>query len=722
MSRLGRADEGEPVQARNELSGTVNGPSVQVGQLHGDVHVGVTPLAEVVPHEVPVPLGGFVNRARELARAGELLDPGAGLVRIAVFTGLPGVGKTATVQRAVANTRGCYPGGELYVDFARLRDGGGTAVNDGLADCLRALGVHDKVMPPTLAGRANLYRTRTRGRPVLVVLDDVTEPAEVAPFVPSAAGSAVLVTSNRQLSELVLDEAAVVPVEPLSDESGVELLTALCGEHRTAAEPEAMRELAALCGGLPIALRTAAARLRSHPSLSVADLIAEITAEDSGLAPFDFSGAARVASVFTACYRELPAPAARLYRALGLFPGADFDSDLVVALGGGAPADERRALGALLEANLVTDQGEGRYRLHGLVRRHARGCADQDDPTGQVRRAVLRSVVDFFLRRAAFADLAVMGEGRLRITPHEELLGDEPSPFRGDTAKVAALRWLDVERPNLMAVLRTALDEGWYRAAWQLSEAMTALFVNRRYLEDWVESARIGVWAARLDERPAAVARLRSFVSRAYTDLGDLVEARAALDESLPIAEASGNARLVASVWELIGRLHDEHARVESDEVRRAEAISAYRRALELFAAADDDRGGAFVTFFLGCSQLGQGRAPEALATLERALDLIRAVPDQRMAGRALTAIGSAYHALGDDERAVTALRQAIEQLHAGQDYYYEAQAREELAKVAAHQGNRALQRENLQRALDIHARFGSPRVAELHDALAALG
>ncbi|WP_344679522.1 NB-ARC domain-containing protein [Saccharopolyspora taberi] len=705
----------------NDLSGTVSGAAFQIGRFDGQVYLGEQPHrpaseADPVPHEVPVPLGEFVNRARELSQTRTLLDPESGRVRVAVFTGLPGVGKTAVVQRAVALADGAYPGGELYVDFARLREGGGAAVNDGLADCLRALGVEEKVIPPTLAARSNLYRTRTRTRPMVVVLDDVAEPAEVAPFVPSSAGSTVLVTSNRQLSELLLDEAAVVSVEPLSDESGVELLGALCGPHRGADEPEAMRELAGLCGGLPVALRVAAARLRSHPSLAVADLVAEVVAEDSGLAPFEFPGAAQVSSVLSACYRDLPSRAARLYRTLGCFPGTDFDSDLVIALGDGSPAEERRALAVLVEANLVIDKGTGRYRMHSLVRRHARGCADNEgDPR---RRDVLGRTAEHFLRRAAFADLAVMGPGRLRITEHPEVLGDEPSPFSGDAAKQDALEWLDEERPNLMAVLRSALDENEYRTSWQLAEAMTALFVNLRYLEDWVESSRLGVWAARLDEAPQAAVRLGSFVSRAYTDLGRLGDARAALDEALPRAEASGNPRLLASVWELVGRLHDEYARTSDAEAHREKAVSAYQRALELFAASADDRGTAFVMYFLGRSQLARGNQREALATLENALERIRAVPDDRMAGRALAAIGLTHHALGDGEKAVAFLQRAIDQLVEGKDDYYEAQAREDLAAVAGQRGERELQREQLRRALEIHVRFGSPRVDKLREAL----
>lgn len=52
----------------------------------------------------------------------------------------------------------------------------------------------------------------------VVVLDDVTEPSHVAPFVPGAGGSVVLVTSNSKLVELTLDGATVV--EPRAVERG----------------------------------------------------------------------------------------------------------------------------------------------------------------------------------------------------------------------------------------------------------------------------------------------------------------------------------------------------------------------------------------------------------------------------------------------------------------------------------------------------------------------
>ncbi|GAB2669742.1 tetratricopeptide repeat protein [Saccharopolyspora gloriosae] len=688
-------------QQANSVSGAAGGPVVQTGAHYGDTYIGTTPVR--VPREIHPLTGEFVNRDRERTRARALLahsdgKPGS---KIVMFTGLPGVGKSATA-RHVAGEVDAYPGGELFVDLGKLRGPDGVAVSDALADCLRSLGVQEKVLPSTFAGRAGLYQTWTSGSPVLVLLDDVAEPAEVEPFVPKAPGSSVLVTSNRRLSDLLLDEASVVEIDPLGDEAGSELMQAMCGARRAEQEPAAMRELAGLCGGFPEMLRIMAAALRAHPSLPVAELVAENRADGSQLT-----------SPFTVAYKMLPPEAAELYRRLGLVPVGDFDLDLVRAAAE-VPARARRVLVALLDAHFVVDDGSGRYRMHDLVRAHARACAEQHD-SAESRAATLRRIVRHCLHRAAFADLAILGRGRLRITDHAELLAGQEQPFTGERAKQDAMSWMDAERATLAAVLRSAVDGGLHRAAWQLAEAMTALYVNRRYLLEWVATTELGVRAAELDERPDAVARLRSFVSRALTDLGELARAEAELDAALPRAEGLGQPRLLASVWELVGRYRDATG-------RSATAVEAYGQALELFVAAGDLRGRAFVTYFLGCSLDASGEHRRALETLHEALRLIRDVPDERMAGRALTGIGVAHAGLGELDAANDVLHEAISVLIAGEDHYYAAQARERLAEVAAARGDVALQRDNLRAALAVHESFGGPRAADLRAELERLG
>lgn len=650
----------------------------------------------VVPHEVPRGPRVFVNRLPDFARMDDFwASRSSDSAQVGLFTGLPGVGKTAFVRRCVQRIREAnrFPGGDLHVDFGPV-NGDRLSVADALGSCLGALGVAKDVLPSTLAERANRLRTITAHRQVLIVLEDVTEPAQVLPFLPNSPASAVLVTSNSRLTELELDGAEPIPLEPLDGEAGAHLLRELVGA-RAETEPEAVAELVRHCAGLPVALNVAAARLLARRSMSIDALVAQIAANADSLDAFSVHGQNKVAAVFSAAHGALSPVAARLYRLLGLFPGRDFTVDTAAVI---LDSPAHSAVDELLSAGLLDENVAQRFSLHHMVRRHAAHLSQTEDRADE-REAALWRIVRHLLVKAALADQAVLGPGRYRCTP-PELAQNRVSPFTGEDRRRDALEWLDLERGNLLAAQRAAADFGWHEESWQLAEALTALYVTRRYLVDWTASSDLGAKSAAIAGNARAEARLRSFVSRAWTDLGDLARAGEELvKRALPIAEGAGDARLLASVWELIGRFRDE---TDFDL-----ASEAYERAIALFTEEDDARGVAFVTFFLGCSQRRSGRLDEAAATLHRALPQIRAVGDTRMEGRCLTQLGAvaaSRELLGD----------AIEVLRRGGDQFYEASAHEELVALAEQDGDGDTARSSLTRMLEIHQALGSDRVEEL--------
>ena len=56
-----------------------------------------------------------------------------------------------------------------------------------------------EAVPPTLDGPTHLYRQLTASRRLLVVLDDVAEPAHVKPLVPTGQGSVVVARATPTL-------------------------------------------------------------------------------------------------------------------------------------------------------------------------------------------------------------------------------------------------------------------------------------------------------------------------------------------------------------------------------------------------------------------------------------------------------------------------------------------------------------------------------------------
>lgn len=684
----------------------VAGSSVQIGSLTGDVVVhGHHAAGSDRPRQVPPAPPGFVDRESILSAMDDLLvATPAGTSQIVVVSGLAGVGKSALVRRWAQEWGERFSGGRLYVDYSAIRTDSGSPVNDALADSLAALGVRHEHIPATLSARANLFRTMTAGAPVLVVLDDVTEPAQVLPFLPAAHGSVVLVTSGDKLTELALDGARLFSLEPLDDRSGQSLLREVCGPARVLAEAKMAANLVALCGGLPIALRVVAARLMSRPRLSIAHLVGELADEKTRLAALSLRGEPLVSAVFDNAYRALPPGAARLYRLLGAAPVRRVDAEIAAVLLGCPAPEAARSLDVLVDASLLDEAPGGGFAFHDLVRLHARQRSEEEEPAESGEPALGR-LRDHYLRKAAFADRAVMGT-RMRIGVLGELLDGHADPFPGEDASSAALDWLCAHRANLLGVLQAIAENGWHDAAWQLSEALHALYLNRRFLDDWIEASEIGVAAAGRAGNPAAEARLLSVVSRAYTELGELDRAGESLDRALVLAERSRHTVLIASVWEFIGRYRDK--------VDPGTSADAYRRAIERNAEAGERRGVALATYFLGRATSSGGDQAAALKILRRAHRLLLEVDDERMAGRGSISLGVAHFRSGDTAAARRELERAVSVFTRSKAAHYEAEAREVLAEVAEQEGDLHAARENLTRVLHIRQASGAPNLDDL--------
>ncbi|MEW2168151.1 tetratricopeptide repeat protein [Streptomyces sp. NPDC007084] len=735
----------------NLVSGGVNyGPAFQGSHIHGGITFNVqsapTPASERTPRpdQVPIVTVKYSNRRAELAALDAALAPRPdrpGPVAVDVLDGLPGVGKTAMAWRWAETAQDHFPDGQLYVDFAALRDqvtpmtGPGADVSEALAMCLRSLPGGDIGMPSSLAERTNQFRSRTASLRLLLVLDDVNHPAQVRALIPKGPGSAVLATSQFRLGELALHEGArLISVKPLDPHGGLELLRDRCGTQAVEAEQEAAERLVELCGGLPVALQVAAARLVTDDSLSMAELAAELDDETDRLAGLALDGEeSSVSAVLGPSYRLLPPDAARLYRLLGWLPFGVFDAGVAAVAAGTDTRSAKRVLRVLVKASLVEGMSDGRYRMHDLVRLHARERAAEEEPAAE-EAALTERVGTHYLVLTAFADRALRKE-RLRIADLTDVLRDAADPFTA-AGGPPPLEWLDTEHPAILAILRAVVRYELHSLGWQLAEAFSVLFLYRRYLRTWRETLELGIEAAAAVRASASTeggqgapgedaeaarageARLRSLLSRPLLDLGENDLAREQLEQAVALADATDRLALRASVQEFHGRYLDI-----ADPAR---AVEAYQRCLELNERAGESRGAALAVFFLGCALDARGDHAEALALLRRAQHELesRAEPDTRMSARVRAAIGVAHGHLGETEAAIGELLEAVRALGSvAKGMEYEAKAREQLADVAQRAGGRTeLVRQCLSRAADIYETLGNnSRAGELRRRLEGL-
>lgn len=286
-----------------------------------------------IPRQLPLDVYPFVGRAEILLHLDSLLDKwelyenASNIVTMAALAGTAGVGKTALAVRWAHRVRHHFSDGELYVNL-RGYDPSGKPFDPGivLADFLRALGIPPDKIPQTVEAKAALYRSLLHGRKVLIVLDNAFNASQARPLLPGSNTCFVVVTSRSRLSGLsVRDGAYRVELERFSRDDSISLLREIIGSDRVDAEAKTVDCLVNLCDRLPLALRIAGERAACSTA-RLADLVATLADRQYRLDVLstdedDVNSAVR--AVLSWSYHALPQNVARMFRVLGLHPGAD---------------------------------------------------------------------------------------------------------------------------------------------------------------------------------------------------------------------------------------------------------------------------------------------------------------------------------------------------------------------------------------------------------------
>ena len=217
-----------------------------------------------------------------------------------------------------------------------------------------------------------LWRDRLAGLQLLLVLDDAASSEQVRPLLPGAGGCLVLITSRRHLT--ALEDATAISLDTLPPGEAAALLIRLAGRAGLSPADPAVGELIQLCGCLPLAIGMVARQLHHHPAWSLGRRAAELAAAVDRLELMAAENLS-VTAAFNMSYADLTGEQQRLFRRLGLHPGADIDAYAAAALDGTDLTAARRGLEALYDQYLIAEPAQGRYRLHDLIREHARALA-----------------------------------------------------------------------------------------------------------------------------------------------------------------------------------------------------------------------------------------------------------------------------------------------------------------------------------------------------------
>jgi tetratricopeptide (TPR) repeat protein len=671
-----------------------------------------------MPRQLPADVAGFTGRAGELAMLERL--PGSGdhpavpaPVPVAVVSGTAGVGKTALAVHAAHRLADRYPDGQLFIDLHGFTPAT-TPVEPGetLDRLLRALGVPGERIPAGLDDRAGLWRSTLAGRRMLVLLDNAATEQQVAPLLPGTPGCLVLVTSRRRLA--ALEGAHPVPLDLLPRADAAALFERVAGRAGpNAGSPELVAEAVELCGRLPLAIRVAAARLRSHPTWAVAELTARLRAHDRRLSELaDDAGSHRVAAALAVSYQQLSTEQRHLYRSLGLLPGPDLDPYAAAALLGTGPERARRLLDQLLDAHLLREPEPGRYTFHDLVRAHtaqlrASAVARRWLPgeAARHRRRALTRLLDHYRDTASVAmDIAYPYEHdrRPRVPSARTRPPDLPDP-------AAATSWLDANLPNLLAAAGYAADHGWPAHACHLS---AILHRHLRTRGRYREAEALHRQALRTGHRPGQLAALIG-IGRVHQMRGRLSQALDSLTAAVELASATGNRPGQLDALVGLGWVRAERGRYE-------QAADGFERALEIARATGDRNGELNALVGLGRVHQMQGRIQPALEALAAALEIARTTGNRPGQLNALIGLGRVHQLRGRNGQALDRFQEALETARATGDRNGELNALRGLSSLHLAQGRYQPALEALGAALRIARAVGN-RSGEL-GALIELG
>jgi tetratricopeptide (TPR) repeat protein len=605
---------------------------------------------------LPRDVAGFTGRAAELEVLAGAADRAGGVVSVHAIGGMAGVGKTAFAVHAGHVLADRFPDGQVFVPLHGHTPGQVPAEPaDALGLLLLAAGVAAAQIPAGLQERMALWRDRVAGRRLLLILDDAVDSGQVEPLLPGTGGSLVLVTSRRQLS--ALEAATAVSLDTLPAPEAAGLLVALAGRAGLGAGHPGGGELVRLCGYLPLAIGMVARQLRHHPAWPVAGRAGELAAARDRLGLLVTENLS-VAAAFDLSYADLTGDQRRLFRRLGLHPGAEFDGYAAAALDGTSVAEARRGLEGLYDQYLLTEPAPGRYRMHDLIREHARALAGETDPASD-REAAVGRLLEYYARASAAADARIDRQTRPgRTTTQDAVTAVVPDLFDREQA----LAWARTERANLIACLGQATAAGQPTHIVALTAGLAGLL------------RRDGPWAEAITPHETAI--------EVAERLGDRLEQANALCDL-------GIVRRMTGAYSTAARAHE--------------------RALEIYRGLGDRLGEANALCDLGAVWRMTGDNPASVQLLEQwALDLYRDLGDRLGEASALSDLGFVHLETCDYQTAAQDHEQALDLYRDLGDRLGQAGALSELGAVRRLTGNYPGAVEAQEQALGMHRDLGN--------------
>ncbi len=607
------------------------------------------------PDQWPPVSAHFTGRTESLAELREVFaerrrardQAGSASPLVVSVYGRGGVGKSMLIARFGHEIAGSFPDGRLYADL-RGEVEAPVVPEEVLIGFLRALGVRLTTDPGGLAELRTLWLTWTKGRRILICLDNAHDGDQVKDLIPAEAGCAVMVTSRQPLFLLnTYDKRLSV----FSEAQGVELLARLAGDDRVAADLESAQEIVRMCDHLPLAISICGGRLATRENWTLRRLADRLRDERSRLGQLEIGRRLdkSVRASLQLSYDDCTGLQRRLLRLLSMVSAPDVPGWVAGELLATSEPEGADQLEALIDAQLaecsgIDLSGVMRYRLHDLVKIFARELALSDDDESH-RRAAVERVLSGYRRRAEAAAVARWPQdwGR-RVRP----TGAEPAPA-ATREQTSAADWLNAERLTLVAAIGQARSMEMWELAWGLGRAFCSLCHSlRAYWSDWRAVAEILCEAADHMGDPRAVGIALLDRSAVAGGQGGHRSARTDAERALEIFVDLGETWWAARAMRAVGMTLFNDGHLDRGQGHLIGAITAFKGEDDRWWVARTQRNLAELRLAQRRPKEARELLEDALAVFERDRNRYSEAQTLRAYGEVLGATARELHAAGD--------------------------------------------------------------------------
>ena len=666
-------------------------PGRQLRDLHTAILDGSLPTTRATPaprppvrvaertvaRTLPPDIGDFTGRTGELAAVlalGSTPTGERGTTPVVVVSGAGGTGKSALAVHAAHRLARQYPDGQLFVDLRGF--GAELSPFTALARFLTALGVPAAELPANVDERIALYRQRVAGLRLVIVLDNVRAEQQVRPLLPGEPGCLVLLTSRSRLAGI--GGASTVELEVFDTPAAVEMLGKIIGPNRVADAPDAAERIAALCAGVPLAIRAAGAKLLARPHWPLKSLATRLADERRRLDELTVGDLA-IRSCLWLNYAELDERRRRAFHLLCLLDLPDFGWWVAAPLLDADPAEAEDVVEHLVDLRLldvagVDPIGRVRYRFHDLVQLFGAEQAVEHETPDTVAVAVERSL-------SAWIALIEAGAARLpRVTPG--LRGGPAGRGQAAPELIAEVEadpvgWLSAETGTVVRAVERARELGADRTSTLLvSSLLSSGFAVRNEFEGWQRTHEVALAVARESGDRRAEAVVLAGLGQLHYEKDDFTAALTHFEQALRHAEAVGDDAVRAVCLVGIGTVQREQGHVDP-------ALNTLTTAAVLAERLGEDGVAAAAEYGLGALHRDHGDLAEAADRFGHAARLYAAADDPRGEALSMRGLSLCHRARGEYRQAADLSGRAAANLLAAGDELGATYARQAWVKAS---------------------------------------